>query len=54
MSCHGAASWAPPNRVADDLLENKGFMGFDEKGIVASGLGFGAKKGNAINGEFLN
>ena len=22
MSCHGAASWAPPNRVADDLLEN--------------------------------
>ena len=22
MSCHGAAFWAPPNRVADDLLEN--------------------------------
>lgn len=37
----------------DDLLENSGFMGFDEKGIVASGLGFGAEKGNAIITEFL-
>ena len=37
----------------DDLLLNQGFMGFDEKGIVASGLGFGAKKGNALIGEFL-
>ena len=37
----------------DDLLENKGFMGFDEKGIVATGLGFGAEKGNEIIGEFL-
>lgn len=37
----------------DDLLESGGFMGFDEKGIVATGLGFGAEKGNAIVGEFL-
>ena len=37
----------------DDLLRNKGFMGFDEKGIVATGLGFGAEKGNEIIGEFL-
>ena len=37
----------------DDLLINKGFMGFDEKGIVATGLGFGAEKGNEIIGEFL-
>ncbi len=37
----------------DDLLENSGFMGFDEKGIVATGLGFGGEKGNAIVGEFL-
>ena len=37
----------------DDLLENGGFMGFDEKGIVATGLGFGAEKGNKIVGEFL-
>lgn len=38
----------------DDLLESEGFMGFDEKGIVASGLGFGADKGNKIIGEFLS
>ena len=37
----------------DDLLQSKGFMGFDEKGIVATGLGFGAEKGNEIVGEFL-
>ena len=37
----------------DELLKNKGFMGFDEKGIVATGLGFGAEKGNEIIGEFL-
>lgn len=38
----------------DDLLENNGFMGFDEKGIVATGLGFGAEKENKIVKEFLN
>ena len=37
----------------DDLLSNEGFMGFDEKGIVATGLGFGAEKGNEIVAEFL-
>ena len=37
----------------DDLLCEEGFMGFDEKGIVATGLGFGAGKGNKIVGEFL-
>ena len=37
----------------DDLLDSKGFMGVDEKGIVATGLGFGAEKGNEIVGEFL-
>ena len=40
-------------RPIDDLLESSGFMGFDQKGIVATGLGFGAEKGNAIVGEFL-
>ena len=35
------------------LLDSQGFMGFDEKGIVASGLGFGAERGNEIIGEFL-
>ena len=38
----------------DDLTVNRGFMGFDEKGIVATGLGFGAEKGNEIIGEFFN
>ena len=37
----------------DALLKNEAFMGFDEKGIVATGLGFGAEKGNKIIGEFL-
>ena len=37
----------------DPLLENNGFMGFDEKGIVATGLGFGAEAGNEIVGAFL-
>ena len=37
----------------DPLLESSGFMGFDEKGIVATGLGFGAERGNTIVGEFL-
>ncbi|MBR2861872.1 MAG: glycosyl transferase [Clostridia bacterium] len=37
----------------DFLLSYKGFMGFDEKGIVATGLGFGAEKENPIVNEFL-
>lgn len=37
----------------DDLLENHAFMGFDEKGIIATGLGFGAEKGDKIIEEFL-
>ena len=40
-------------RPIDDLLSDEGFMGFDEKGIVATGLGFGAEAGNKIIGEFL-
>ena len=37
----------------DDLLEDGGFMGFDEKGSVATGLGFGAEKENRIVAEML-
>ena len=37
----------------DPLLEGDGFMGFDENGIVATGLGFGAEAGNEIIGAFL-
>ncbi len=35
------------------LLKGDGFMGFDEKGIVATGLGFGAAAGNKIIYEML-
>lgn len=37
----------------DSLTELGGFMGFDEKGIVATGLGFGAEKGNAVVREMM-
>ena len=37
----------------DELIKNEGFMGFDEKGIVATGLGFACEKGNELIGEFL-
>ena len=37
----------------DKLLDDSGFMGFDEKGIIATGLGFGAEPGNEVIGELL-
>lgn len=37
----------------DSFLEYKGYMGFDKSGLVATGLGFGAEKGNEIVGEML-
>lgn len=37
----------------DSLIEDNGFMGFDEKGIVATGLGFACEKGNALVGRML-
>ena len=37
----------------DPLIEDVGFMGFDEKGIIATGLGFAAEPGNEIIGNFL-
>ncbi len=37
----------------EPLLCEKGYMGFDEKGIVATGLGFGAEPKNEIIGEML-
>ena len=38
----------------DDLLDNNGFLGYDEKGLVCTGLGFGAEKGNPVIGAFLH
>ncbi len=37
----------------DSLMDGDGFLGFDEKGIVATGLGFGAKKEHPLILEFL-
>lgn len=40
-------------RPLDALVETGAYMGFDEKGIVATGLGFAAEAGNEIIGAFL-
>ena len=32
----------------DDLIKETGFMGFDDRGIVATGLGFACEKGNEL------
>jgi len=37
----------------DELLKYEAYMGFDEKGIVATGLGFGAEAGNKVIGKML-
>lgn len=37
----------------DKLLENGGYMGFDQNGIVSTGLGFAAEQGNELIGEML-
>ena len=41
-------------RPLDELLEEGGFMGFDEKGIIATGLGFAAEKGHPLIGKLLS
>ena len=40
-------------KPVEPLLEYGGYMGFDEKGIVATGLGFAAEAGSALIGEML-
>ncbi len=37
----------------DSLIENGGYMGFDDNGVVSTGLGFAAEKGNELMGELL-
>lgn len=37
----------------DKLIENGGFMGFEETGNMATGLGFACEKGDFITGELL-
>jgi len=38
----------------DELLNNKGFAGFEEDRFVALGLGFGAEKGNLLIKELMD
>ncbi|MBO5136413.1 MAG: glycosyl transferase [Clostridia bacterium] len=37
----------------DNLIEDGGFMGFDDNGIVSTGLGFACEKGNELVGSLL-
>jgi hypothetical protein len=37
----------------DDLIIDSGFMGFDDNGLVSTGLGFGCEKGNELVGALL-
>jgi len=37
----------------DKLIEDGGFMGFDDNGIVSTGLGFACEKGNELVGRLL-
>jgi hypothetical protein len=37
----------------DALLEGTGYMGFEDRGIVSTGLGFSCEKGNALVGALL-
>ena len=37
----------------DSLIEETGFMGFDENGLISTGLGFACEKGNELVGRLL-
>ncbi len=37
----------------DGLIEENGYMGFDDSGLVATGLGFACEKGNKLVGAIL-
>lgn len=37
----------------DPLLEGGGYMGFDDNGLISTGLGFACEKGNALVGRLL-
>ena len=40
--------------VMNELIFESGYMGFDDNGLIATGLGFACEKGNELIGEFLN
>ena len=37
----------------DDLLEERGYMGYDDTGCISTGVGFGCEKGNPVIGAVL-
>ena len=37
----------------DDLIEDGGYMGFDDNGLISTGLGFACEKGNELVGMIL-
>ena len=37
----------------DDLIKENGYMGFDDNGIISTGLGFACEKGNELIGRLL-
>lgn len=37
----------------DDLIEENGFMGFDDNGVISTGLGFACEKANPLVGTLL-
>ena len=37
----------------DDLINENGYMGFDDNGVVSTGLGFACEKGNELVGHIL-
>jgi hypothetical protein len=37
----------------DALLSETGYMGFDDNGVIATGLGFACEKGNPLIGALL-
>lgn len=37
----------------DDLIEEQGYMGFDDQGLLSTGLGFACEKGNPLIGALL-
>ena len=38
----------------DELIKDSGFMGFDDNGVISTGLGFACEKGNELVAELLS
>ena len=40
-------------RPIDNLIKEHGYMGFDDNGVISTGLGFACEKGNKLVGSLL-